>query len=600
MEEITPGDVADVVSFDSFAWPLCAVFDEVGGGWLAPQIPQPILVAAVTTYLDLAEDEILLAILCTQTSVPAASCALTTKRIYWPGAPRRADAEWIDPDHPSATPDISPPARCEYLAYKDLPEVITRTGVISKEIDLGEGRKIDLGGHVPLTDALIAYLREVRSLVRGEKPLPVLEPEVHKQANSTWPAVVAANAEARTLQTDMRRFGVKTTAASRGVVTPLLAAACVLVYLAMIVRGLSPFEPESKSMIEWGAIFGPPVVFDGEVWRLPASMFLHFGLVHLAMNLWCLLSTGAVVERFFGHLGYTAIYVLSGLGGAIASLCAHPTSVCAGASGAIFGVIGGLLAYLAVRHHDVPAAILQPMRSGTLGFLGYNLVFGMTSPTIDMAAHLGGLVTGFIAGLILAGSWVTRADGAGLVRRSGVIVALSLGLALLAHQGLGVARERLLADPQFGPLVRAEQNAAPAFNEFARAADPLLQQLDRISQEVDRLLRDHDRGNTPAAEINLRLDRLIADANALGPRFATIPAQNDEIRAISERLASAQKHQVGLLSVIKRALETDDPKFIEGPGGLRELSVAYGKDLDAYVSLRDAYFKAHGLQVKTP
>jgi len=72
-----------------------------------------------------------------------------------------------------------------------------------------------------------------------------------------------------------------TRGASRGVVTHVFAAACVLVYLAMIVGGISPIDPDNRAMFAWGAIFGPSVVFDGEVWRIPASLFLHFGLFHL-------------------------------------------------------------------------------------------------------------------------------------------------------------------------------------------------------------------------------------------------------------------------------------------------------------------------------
>ena len=109
-------------------------------------------------------------------------------------------------------------------------------------------------------------------------------------------------------------------------------------------------------------------------------MFLHIGIIHLVMNMWCLLSMGPTVEKFFGHLGFVGIYFLSGIGGGIASLRMHPT-ILAGASVVLFGVVGALLGYLVVRHSEVPATILQPMRSGTLAFLGYNLFYGLTSPT---------------------------------------------------------------------------------------------------------------------------------------------------------------------------------------------------------------------------
>jgi rhomboid protease GluP len=595
MEEISSVDAEDVVPFDGFAWPLCAQFSGLGAGWLAPQIPEPILVAALSTYLDLAKDETLLAIVGRRVErAPAESCALTTKRIYWAGAPRRADSEWADPEHPSSSPGAPPPPRCEYLAYKDLPEAIAPNGVISRVVDLGERREIDLGGHFLLTKAVVGYLGEVRALVRGEKTVPNFAPGGRAQARQSWPAVLAAHVQAEKLQAEIRQFTVKTSAASRGVVTYVLAAACVLVYLAMIVAGASPFEPDSQSMFAWGASFGPAVVFDGEVWRIPASLFLHFGLFHLAMNLWCLISTGPAVERFFGHLGFAALYLLSGLGGACASLGVHPMSLCAGASGAVFGILGGLLAYLAIRHKDVPAAILQPMRSGTMAFLGYNVIFGLMNQKIDMAGHLGGLATGFAVGLILASKWATRGDWAGLLRRSAAIAALSLVLGILAHQTIGFARARILSDPK----QRAEFESAPAWNDFQKGFTPLLLEFDRINRGIGQVSDQLEQAGDSTHHIGSIVDRLITDSSTLERRFATLPARNDEIRAMLACLASMVKHQAHALDLLKRVLADGDVAILQGPEGLKGLNAALTKDFQQFTTLRDAYFKTHGLSME--
>ena len=344
-------------------------------------------------------------------------------------------------------------------------------------------------------------------------------------------------------------------------------------------------------MLEWGASFGPSVVFDGQVWRLLTSMFLHFGLIHLAMNLWCLLTTGPVVERFFGHLGFAAIYVLSGLGGAAASLFVHPTFICAGASGAIFGVFGGLLGFLAIRHRDVPPAILQPMRSGTLGFLAYNVLFGLTSSTIDMAAHLGGLATGFVVGLVLADGRINRPDRVGLLRRVGVIAVLSVGLVLLTRQTIERARGRILADPTMGPQLESALNAAPAWNAFQQASAPLFQEFDRISQETERVMNEIDRGDVPASRIEPTLDHLIADSESLGRRLETLPVGNPEIRAMSDRLATARTHQHRSLVLVKRFVADKDANLLEGPDGLDASFKAYVKDFEEFRKLREAYFK---------
>ena len=125
-----------------------------------------------------------------------------------------------------------------------MPEAIDLTGVLSKVIDLGEGRKISLGANIPLLQALIGFLKVVRSVMIGEKPLPHLVPVAADQARMAWPAVIAADAEARTLQAAIRGYHAQTLVAKRAVVTPLMAAACVLVYVAMVARGISPIDPK--------------------------------------------------------------------------------------------------------------------------------------------------------------------------------------------------------------------------------------------------------------------------------------------------------------------------------------------------------------------
>ncbi len=178
-------------------------------------------------------------------------------------------------------------------------------------------------------------------------------------------------------------------------------------------------------MLEWGASFGPSVVFEGQVWRLLTSMFLHFGLIHLAMNLWCLLTTGPVVERFFGHLGFAALYVLSGLGGGCRPV--RPSDLHVRGPRGRSSRSSARCSASSRSGTGSPPSILQPMRSGTLAFLGYNVLFGMASPRIDMAAHLGGPATGFVVGLVLAdgriagpiawdscvGSWSSRCSRSG-------------------------------------------------------------------------------------------------------------------------------------------------------------------------------------------
>ena len=183
-------------------------------------------------------------------------------------------------------------------------------------------------------------------------------------------------------------------------VTPTLIAINAIVFALMVVNGVPMFDPSVDNLIRWGADFGP-LTMHGEWWRILTAMFVHVGLVHLLMNMAILWNIGMFTERIFGNRGFTLLYLLAGLGGSLASLAWRPLTVSAGASGAIFGLYGGLLALLMRHRQIIPQEVLRPLLKGALVFLGYNLIYGLARSEIDMAAHLGGLAT-LAAGLVLA------------------------------------------------------------------------------------------------------------------------------------------------------------------------------------------------------
>lgn len=137
----------------------------------------------------------------------------------------------------------------------------------------------------------------------------------------------------------------------------------------------------------------------GEVWRFFTSMFIHIGSLHLIFNLYALWSLGSFTERLFGHWRYLVIYLLSGLGGSIASFF-FTTGLSAGASGAIFGLLGALLYYSLKR----PWLWKSGLGMNLVLVLVINFGFGLTQPGIDNFAHLGGLLTGLVASILLTHS----------------------------------------------------------------------------------------------------------------------------------------------------------------------------------------------------
>jgi hypothetical protein len=131
-------------------------------------------------------------------------------------------------------------------------------------------------------------------------------------------------------------------------------------------------------------------------------MFLHFGVIHLALNMWALYVTGRLVERLYGNLYFLALYVLAGLTGSLTSLVWNPMVNSVGASGAIMGVFGAMLAFMMKKGNRVPFEVIKKQRNSTLGFIANTLLYGFTHAGIDNAAHVGGLASGFLLGLILA------------------------------------------------------------------------------------------------------------------------------------------------------------------------------------------------------
>jgi membrane associated rhomboid family serine protease len=159
----------------------------------------------------------------------------------------------------------------------------------------------------------------------------------------------------------------------------------------------------AQQLVQWGSNVGR-LTLHGQPWRLFTSMFLHGSPLHLLFNMLALWQVGALVERIFGSLRFTGLYLLSGLAGSIGSVLWNPHVNSVGASGAIFGIIGGLLAFIARKNSGVPPTVVQDMRGTILPFLLFNVVAGFAYPHTDNAAHIGGLAGGWLAGHLLARS----------------------------------------------------------------------------------------------------------------------------------------------------------------------------------------------------
>jgi rhomboid protease GluP len=179
----------------------------------------------------------------------------------------------------------------------------------------------------------------------------------------------------------------------------LLVNVALFVTMLIAYGRFAPFD--AQWLVRWGANFGP-VTMDTQWWRLLSAQFLHGDAVHLVANMWVLYNAGRLARQLYGNAAFLAIYLGAGVCGFVFSLAWDPAAVAVGASGAIFGVLAAFIAYMIRQRSQLPGPVLRAHWLSTLLFVGLNLISGAMQPTIDNAAHLGGMLSGFVLGWLLA------------------------------------------------------------------------------------------------------------------------------------------------------------------------------------------------------
>jgi rhomboid protease GluP len=182
--------------------------------------------------------------------------------------------------------------------------------------------------------------------------------------------------------------------------TRILVGVNAVVFAAMVLRSASLVTFPPDALLSWGANWGP-LSLDGQPWRILVSNYLHGGIVHILLNMWCLWNLGQLAEFVFGRWTTFLVYSLCGVAGSVASLWWHPLVVGVGASGAIFGLAGALIAAIYLGKLPYGKAGFRGVFKSLLAFAGYNLLFGAAIPGIDNSAHIGGLLMGLALGAVL-------------------------------------------------------------------------------------------------------------------------------------------------------------------------------------------------------
>jgi membrane associated rhomboid family serine protease/cytochrome c-type biogenesis protein CcmH/NrfG len=236
--------------------------------------------------------------------------------------------------------------------------------------------------------------------------------------------------------------------------TQVLFGVNLAVFLAMEFASGPVFDFPPQTLVSFGGNYGP-LTLSGNWWRLLTYMFLHGGVLHIGFNMWCLWDLGGLCESLYGRWTYAAIYLTTGIAGGLASVAWNPGVLSVGASGAIFGLAGALIASFYLGEFSLPSVAIGGTLRSLIVFAVFNLGFGGLVGGVDNAAHIGGLVSGLILGALIA-KLSPRQDAP--LRRASVVGVVAL---LLLAAGFGVRNWR------GGPM-----RMAKAFEELGENADP--------------------------------------------------------------------------------------------------------------------------------
>jgi rhomboid protease GluP len=204
-----------------------------------------------------------------------------------------------------------------------------------------------------------------------------------------------------------------------------------LLIVVFVIETLAGGSEKTGVLINLGANVGP-LVTTGGYWRLFTANFLHIGLVHIAFNLYALYIVGTEVEMFYGPWRFLAIYLLTGLSGALASY-AFTYGLSAGASTAIFGLIGTLVAFF-TRNRAVFGEMSRTRLTNLIVVIAINVFYGLSVQYIDMWGHAGGFIGGLMLGWLLCPFYQieTQSDGARRVVDRNSLRAEWLGVGLVS------------------------------------------------------------------------------------------------------------------------------------------------------------------------
>lgn len=336
---------------------------------------------------------------------------------------------------------------------------------------------------------------------------------------------------------------------------PVLCAVLAIniaVFGAMLLAGAGWWHAAQGVPLAWGANFGPATQ-DGQWWRLGTAMFVHFGVVHLALNMWALWDVGRLMEGLMGRWRFAALYLGSGvLGNGVSLVVQGNQAVSGGASGAVFSLYGALLVFLWRERRQVDRSEFRWLFGGALLFTALMLGLGFVLPGIDNSAHAGGLLAGALLGGLLARPWTAQsppvrtwqwASAAGVL----LLVALLwrtlpappylMGEELKARAGIAqFLQEDQRISQRWGSLLVAGQQGGQSFEQLAGRIDAEV--AAGYEHSFDRLAAAMPDGDAPSAAA-LGALQTYATKRAEAARVLSDSLRRGDTQAIQQALRPA-------------------------------------------------------------
>lgn len=271
-------------------------------------------------------------------------------------------------------------------------------------------------------------------------------------------------------------------------------------------------NPAGPILIDSGSNFGP-LTLNGQWWRLLSCAFVHIGIIHIGVNMLALWNLGRFMERAYGTAIFLVIYLGSALLGSLLSVFMNPLVNSAGASGAICGLGGALLAFCLRRRAELPSLLVKGLRNNALQFIGLTALIGFGIPGIDNFAHLGGFLGGLLLGVI--GSLpLEAADRKAEFPRRLALTLISAILLIGAAAGVGIQLSKGTEVAHF----------MKDFETFNSQANQVLSKLvDKRDRSVEiAVASELEKTSLPRAqELRGRCEKLLPDLSAANNKHLT-------------------------------------------------------------------------------